>query len=77
MITKKGTIVKKSGDKTVKVRVIEYVQHPKYKKRYPITKNFLVHDEKNQGEVGTDVMIIQDRKVSKKKSWKLLTDKTK
>lgn len=74
MITKKGTVVKKSGDKTVKVQVIDYVQHPKYKKRYPKTRNFLVHDEKNTVEVGENVSIVQSSKRSKRKSWEIVTD---
>ena len=75
MITKKGTIVKKSGDKTVKVLVSEFAQHPKYKKRYTKTSHILVHDEQNKGVVGEEVTIAQDRKVSKKKSWILTTTK--
>jgi len=71
MITKKGTVVKKSGEKTIKVQVIDYVQHPKYKKRYPKPKNFLVHDEKNEAKEGDVVIISQGNKVSKQKSWKL------
>ena len=77
MITKQGTIVGKSGDKTVKVRVIDYVQHPKYKKQYPKTTNFLVHDETNSGEIGATVTIAQDKKVSKRKSWKLVANPSK
>lgn len=75
MITKKGPVVKKSGDKTIKVQIVEYVQHPKYKKRYPKTRNFLVHDEKNMAEVGQVVEIAQGAKRSKTKSWELVTDK--
>lgn len=71
MITKKGTIVKKSGDKTIKVRVEEYVQHPKYKKRYTKSSHLLVHDEQNKGVVGDSVTIAQSRKQSKTKSWTL------
>ncbi len=71
MITKKGIIVKKSGDKTVKVEVNEYRPHPKYKKRYRITKNFLVHDEKNTGEIGQEVTIQPTAPISKRKSWTL------
>lgn len=69
MITKQGVIVKKSGDKTVKVRVEEFVQHPKYKKRYTKSSQLLVHDEENKGVVGESVLIAQSRKTSKNKSW--------
>ena len=71
MITKKGTVVKKSSDKTIKVEVNEYRAHPKYKKRYRITKNILVHDEAGKAEVGQVVTIEPCRPVSKRKSWTL------
>jgi small subunit ribosomal protein S17 len=73
MITKKGVIVKRSGDKTVKVEINDYRSHPKYKKRYRITKRLLVHDEKNVAQVGETVVIMQCRPQSKKKNW-ILTD---
>ncbi len=75
MIIKKGAIVKISGNKTVKVEVNEYRAHPKYKKRYRITKRFLVHDENNVGQVGEQVSIQQNRQISKRKSWILIDDK--
>lgn len=73
MITKKGLVVKKSGDKTVKVAVHEYRSHSKYKKQYRVTKRFLVHDEKNTAEAGQEVVITQCRPQSKNKHW-ILTD---
>lgn len=69
MITKKGTVVKKSGEKTVKVEVHTYKPHPIYKKRFRVTKKFLVHDEKNEYNVGDNVIIKQFKPVSKRKSW--------
>ena len=71
MITKKGTIVKISGEKTVKVQVNEYRAHPKYKKRYRITTNFLAHDEKGVGKVGDQVVIVPCAPISKAKRWRL------
>lgn len=69
MITKQGTVVKKSGDKTIKVEVREYRRHEKYQKLFPVTKRFLVHDEKNEKVEGDGVTIVQSRPVSKRKSW--------
>ncbi len=77
MITKKGTVVKISGAKTIKVEVIEYRTHPKYLKQYRITKKFLAHDEKETAKVGDSVVIKQTKPVSKLKTWELLTEKTK
>ncbi|MDH3325071.1 MAG: 30S ribosomal protein S17 [Candidatus Peregrinibacteria bacterium] len=75
MITKKGTVVKISGEKTIKVEVNDYRAHPKYKKRYRITKRFLAHDEKGVAKVGDEVSIKQCMPISKRKSWVLTTDK--
>jgi small subunit ribosomal protein S17 len=71
MIIKKGTVTKISGDKTIKVEVREYRTHPKYKKRYLVTKNFLAHDEDNTAKVDDVVTIRQCRPLSKNKSWTL------
>ena len=77
MITKKGTVVKISGAKTIKVEVNEYQTHPKYLKQYRITKKFLAHDEKEVARIGDSVVIKQTKPVSKLKTWELLTEKTK
>ncbi len=76
MITKKGTVTKISGSKTIKVEVNEYRAHPKYKKRFRVTKNFLAHDEKEAAKVGDEVIIEQHKPISKKKCW-VLTSNTK
>jgi small subunit ribosomal protein S17 len=69
MITKKGTVTKISGAKTVRVEISESRAHPKYKKRFRITRNFLAHDEKEIAKVGEIVVIEQHRPISKLKSW--------
>lgn len=70
-VVKQGVVVKQSGDKTIKVEVNEYRAHPKYKKRYRITKRFLAHDEKGEAQKGDVVQISQCRPVSKRKSFAL------
>lgn len=75
MITKKGTVTKISGAKTIRVEVNEYRAHPKYKKQYRITKNFLAHDEAEKSKVGDDVVIQQSKPFSKRKSWILVDEK--
>jgi small subunit ribosomal protein S17 len=74
MIIKKGTVTKISGDKTIKVEVREYRAHPKYKKQYLVTKNFLAHDEGGKAQLGDVVSIKQCRPISKRKSWVLITE---
>jgi small subunit ribosomal protein S17 len=76
MITKKGTVVKVIDDNTAKVEVHSYRQHKIYKKRYRITKRFLV-DTSQKLEVGQKVEIEQCRPVSKRKHWKLVVNPAK
>ncbi len=73
MITKKGTVIKKSGQKTIKVEVREYRQHPKYKKLFPVSRKFLAHDEKEQANEGDTVTIQQCVPHSKLKTWDLVS----
>jgi small subunit ribosomal protein S17 len=74
MRTKKGTIVSKSGDKSVVVIVHRYEFHPKYKKRYRISKKFHAHDEGNTSQVGDEVYIAETIPVSKLKRWKIVSE---
>ncbi len=76
MITKKGTVVKVIDDKTSRVEVHSYQQHKIYKKRFRITKNFLI-DTPHRLEVGAQVEIEQCRPVSKRKHWKLVVNPAK
>jgi len=48
MRTKKGLVTSDKMNKTIVVSVHTYKSHPKYKKRYRITKKFYAHDENNQ-----------------------------
>lgn len=56
-----GVVVKKSGDKTVRVRISRVVMDPKYKKRMKTYTDYLVHDERNQFKVGDAVTIESSR----------------
>ena len=69
--TKKGVVVSKSGDKTVKVTVKFRKQHSFYKKVINVTWSALVHDEKNQANIGDEVVFVSCRPLSAKKSWRL------
>ncbi len=76
MITKKGTVVKVIDDSTAKVEVHSYRQHKIYKKRFRITKKFLV-DTPHRLTEGESVLIEQCRPVSKTKHWKLVVNPAK
>ena len=66
-----GVVVKKSGEKTISVLVERKVLHPKYHKTVKRFKKYLVHDEKNEVEVGDTVIAIECRPFSARKSFRL------
>jgi len=74
MRTIKGVVVSNKGDKTAVVEVTTYKSHPKYKKRYKITKKFHAHDENNSANIGDKVVIKESRPLSKLKRWVLVQD---
>ena len=67
----KGVITSDKMDKTVTVLVNRYKQHPKYKKRYKISKKYKAHDEKNKFKTGDKVVIQETRPISKDKKWEV------
>jgi small subunit ribosomal protein S17 len=67
--TLKVTVIKKSGDKTVKTRAVKLRKHPKYEKYVKSYGYYMVHDEDNSAKVGDIVMIQESRPISKSKSW--------
>jgi len=69
--SKIGEVVKKSGDKTIKVLVRTMLKHPLYKKYIRRKKYFLAHDEKNIAKVGDRVEIIESRPISAHKHFVL------
>jgi small subunit ribosomal protein S17 len=67
-----GTVIKKSGEKTVSIVVERKVIHPRYHKTVKRFKKYLVHDEKGQVSVGDTISAIECRPLSKTKSFRLL-----
>ncbi len=68
-----GVVVKKSGDKTASVLVTRSVLHPRYHKTVKRFKKYLVHDERNELNVGDTVIAVECRPLSKTKSFRLKT----
>ncbi len=66
-----GVIVQKSGDKTVSVLVERKVVHPRYRKIVKRFKKYLIHDEKNEANVGDTVTAVECRPLSKRKAFRL------
>lgn len=71
----KGTVISDKMDKTVVVRVNRYKTHPKYKKRYRVSKKYYAHDPENKHKAGEEVMIYETRPLSKLKRWHVGTPK--
>lgn len=70
--TRRGTVVKKSGDKTISVLVERRYRHPIYGKQITETKKYHTHDEKNEAAVGDIVEIAETRPISATKRWRLV-----
>lgn len=76
MRTQQGTITSLSGNKTVVVTVNRYETHPKYSKRYRVSKKFHAHNENVNLAVGDTVTIRESRPLSRLKRWVVVTDET-
>lgn len=64
-----GTVVSRSGDKTVSVAVVRVSRHHLYGKNSTVTKKYLAHDPENKAEVGQKVTIAATRPLSARKRW--------
>jgi small subunit ribosomal protein S17 len=73
MRTITGTVVSNKMDKTVVVSVDSYKSHPKYHKKYKVTKKFYAHDENNSCTIGDVVTINESRPLSRLKRWTVAT----
>ena len=67
-----GTVVSDKMNKTIRVRVETTKIHPRYHKRYTVSKNYKVHDEKNQFKIGDKVNFVECRPLSKDKRWRVV-----
>ncbi|MCI8342888.1 MAG: 30S ribosomal protein S17 [Clostridia bacterium] len=66
-----GIVVSDKMDKTVVVAITDKAKHPIYKKTITRTKRFKAHDEENACGVGDKVRIVETRKLSKDKNWRV------
>ncbi len=70
-----GTVVSDKMDKTVVVRVDRTVVHPKYLKRYTVSKRYKAHDDENTYKAGDEVTIEETRPYSKDKRFRVVGKK--
>ena len=66
-----GEVVSDKMDKTVVVRTVSRVPHPRFNKIVKRSKKYYVHDESGQAKVGDRVRITESRPLSKLKRWTL------
>ncbi len=69
-----GTVISDKSDKTIVVAVSRTKLHPKYHKRYQITKKYKVHDPANKFKTGDEVIFVECRPISKDKRWCVLSE---
>jgi small subunit ribosomal protein S17 len=67
-----GVVVSNKMAKTIVVVVESVKVHPRYKKRYNVSKKFKVHDEKKQYQIGDKVRFEECRPLSKDKKWRVI-----
>jgi small subunit ribosomal protein S17 len=67
-----GVVVSDKSDKTILVKVETIKVHPKYKKRYTVSRKYKVHDEKNEHKTGDKVSFVECRPLSRDKRWRVL-----
>jgi small subunit ribosomal protein S17 len=67
-----GRVISNKSQKTAIVRVDRLKIHPKYKKRYKVSKKYKIHDENNECKIGDKVIFEECRPLSRDKRWRLV-----
>ncbi len=67
-----GVVTKTAMTKTIVVRVDRMKLHPKYRKRFIVSKKFHVHAESGAPHVGDAVVFEEMRPMSRLKRWRVV-----
>jgi len=67
-----GIVTGNKMQKSIVVSETKRVKHPMYGKFVLKTKKYVVHDEKNDCNVGDTVRIMETRPFSKTKCWRMV-----
>ncbi len=67
-----GVVTSNKMDKSIVVSERKRVKHPKYEKYVLRTKKYVAQDEKNDCNEGDKVRIMETRRLSKTKCWRLV-----
>ena len=71
--TVQGVVVSDKNDKTIVVLVETHKRHAKYGKRVKYGKKYYAHDEKNEAKNGDTVTIMETRRLSATKRFRLVS----
>ena len=66
-----GIVTSDKADKTIVVETVRLVPHPKYGKYVKRVTRFRAHDETNAAHEGDRVELVESRRTSKTKAWRL------
>ena len=67
-----GVVVSNKMEKSIVVSEVKKVKHPMYGKFVLKTKKYVVHDDKNDCNIGDTVKIMEKRPLSKSKCWRMV-----
>lgn len=67
-----GVVISDKMAKTVVVAVSTLKAHPKYLKKYLVTRKYKAHDPEKKFKVGDKVKIKQGKPKSKEKKWEVI-----
>lgn len=67
-----GVVASNKMEKSIVVSIERRVKHPKYGKFVKKSSKFVAHDENNECNIGDTVKIMETRKLSKNKNWRLV-----
>ncbi len=70
--TRQGVVVSDKTDKTITVQIDTASRHKVYEKIVRQTHKIHVHDERNEASQGDVVRVVETRKLSKTKHWRLI-----
>ena len=70
--TRTGKVVSDKMDKTIVVAISSRVKHSMYGKILRRTKRIKAHDENNECRIGDTVRLMETRRLSKDKHWRLV-----
>ena len=71
--TIQGVVVSNKNDKTIVVLVETHKRHSKYGKRVKYGKKYYAHDENNEAKNGDTVTIMETRRLSATKRFRLVS----